>query len=139
MKLVRSPMPRRSFLYLAPFLDVALVLVAFLPLSTSFLLQPGIGVAPPVSPYLLAPVRELEVVSVTPPPRAAIYYREREVAPGELAGQLPEQKTVVIKADRDAPYRLIVEVVDAALQSNCQVILATTYQENPEHSDAENP
>jgi len=139
MKLARSPMPRRSFLYLAPFLDVALVLVAFLPLTTSFLLQPGIGVIPPASPHLLAPVQRMEVVSITPPPQSAIYYDGQAVELDELADLLPERRTVVVKADQDAPYRLIVGVMDVALAADCQVILATTYEQMEENADGEVP
>lgn len=134
MKLVRSPMPRRSFLYLAPFLDVAMVLLAFLPLTTNFLLQPGIAVAPPASPFLLAPVRNLQVLSITPPPAAAIYFRDRKVEPGELAAHLPTQASIVIKADGDAPYRLVVAAIQAALAGKNRVILATTHAAEP--SDA---
>jgi len=126
--------PRRAALsLLAPALTVLLLLLAVFPLSMGFLLQPGIAVNVPSSPFLLAPQRDFEVVSVTSPPGAAVYFQDAPVAPGQLrhalAGIRNRTKSVIIKADRDAPYGLVVQAMNDALAGGFSVVLATTTAE----------
>ena len=75
MKLRRSPAPHPLVLYLAPALGLAMVLIFFLLLSSTFLLQPGIAVSMPQSPFLLSPQRDPCIVSVTAPPLSAMRFR----------------------------------------------------------------
>lgn len=129
MKLVRTAGPHPALIFVAPALDVVLVLVFFIVLSTSFLLQPGVAVAVPDSPFLLAPQRDPQVVSVTAPPLAAVYFESGQVSldalRGRLSGQQGRARTVVIKADRHAPFELVSRVMTVALELGYPTVLAT--------------
>ncbi len=74
MKLRRSPPLNPALLFVAPALQVALILIFFLLMSTTFMLQPGIAVEVPKSPFLLKPQRSPAVVSVTAPPLPALFF-----------------------------------------------------------------
>ncbi|MEO6053622.1 MAG: biopolymer transporter ExbD [Chthoniobacterales bacterium] len=130
MKLHRSPQPRQSLLYLAPFISMGMILMGLLPLCTSFLLQPGIAVNVPLSPFLLLPQQDPEIVSITATPVPTVFFANEEVAPGDLATRLDQHKarsrTVIIKADRKAPLELVVNVMNQVIQRGYSVVLATS-------------
>ncbi|MEI6071787.1 MAG: biopolymer transporter ExbD [Verrucomicrobiae bacterium] len=129
MKLVRSPGLHPALLFVAPALGVVLSLIFFIVLSTSFLLQPGVAVSVPDSPFLLAPQRDPQVVSVTAAPLAAVYFENGpvsfEVLRERLASGGGRKRTIIIKADRLAPFDLVARVMAVALELGCPTVLAT--------------
>ena len=129
MKLVRTSEPHPALIFVAPALDVVLILVFFLLLSTSFLLQPGVSVAVPDSPFLLAPQRDPQVVSVTAAPTTAVYFENQQVSFETLRTRLEAQhsrkRTIVIKADQLAPFDLIARVMTIALELGYPTVVAT--------------
>lgn len=129
MKLVRSPGLHPALLFVAPALDVVLSLIFFLVLSTSFLLQPGVAVSVPDSPFLLAPQRDPQVVSVTAAPLTAVYFENEqvsfEVLRARLAAGAGRKRTLVIKADRLAPFDLVARVMAVALELGYPTVIAT--------------
>lgn len=133
MKLVRTAEPHPALIFVAPALDVVLILVFFLLLSTSFLLQPGVAVAVPDSPFLLAPQRDPQVISVTAAPTSAVYFENQQVSFETLRTRLESQRgrkrTIVIKADRLAPFDLIAHVMTVSLELGYPTVIATS--ENP--------
>ena len=130
MKLVRTAEPHPALIFVAPGLDVVLILLFFLVLSTSFLLQPGVAVSVPDSPFLLAPQRDPQVVSVTAAPTSAVYFENRQVSFETLRSRLEAQhgrkRTIVIKADRLAPFDLIAHVMTVALELGYPTVVATS-------------
>lgn len=130
MKLVRTPGPHPALIFVAPALDVVLILVFFLLLSTSFLLQPGVAVSVPDSPFLLAPQRDPQVVSVTAAPTSAVYFENQQVSFELLRTKLQSQpgrkRTLIIKADRLAPFDLIAHVMAVSLELGYPTVLATS-------------
>ena len=130
MKLVRTLGPHPALIFVAPALDVVLILVFFLLLSTSFLLQPGVAVSVPDSPFLLAPQRDPQVVSVTAAPTSAVYFENRQVSFELLRSKLESQpgrtRTLIIKADRLAPFDLIAHVMAVSLELGYPTVLATS-------------
>lgn len=130
MKLHRSPEPRQSLLYLAPFVSVGLILLGLLPLCTTFLLQPGIAVNVPLSPFLLLPQQDPAVVSITSTPAAKIFFENEEVSKQDLGDRLDKResrsRTVIIKADRTVQLDAVVEVMNLIIQHGYGVVLATT-------------
>ncbi len=130
MKLVRTPGPHPALLFVAPSLDVVLALVFFLVLSTSFLLQPGVSVAVPESPFLLAPQRGPQVVSVTAAPLSTLFFENEQVTPDQLRERLAKlqgrKRTIIIKADRQAPFEQIAAVMTIALELGLPTVLATS-------------
>ena len=130
MKLVRTAEPHPALIFVAPALDVVLILVFFLVLSTSFLLQPGVAVSVPDSPFLLAPQRDPQVVSVTAAPTSAVYFENQQVSFEVLRNRLESQRgrkrTVVIKADRLASFDLIARVMAVSLELGYPAVVATS-------------
>lgn len=129
MRLIRSAAPHPALIFVAPALDVVLALVFFLLLSTSFLLQPGVAVSVPDSPFLLAPQRDPQVVSVTAPPLSAVYFENEQVSFEGLREKLSapqgRKRTVIIKADRLAPFDLVARTMNVALELGLPTVLAT--------------
>jgi len=129
VKLHRTFNPGFGALLFVPFADVAAVLLIFFLLSGGFLLQPGVAVKVPDSPFLLAPQRDPRVVSITGDPVPAIYFDNRRIEPAELSTRLAkvegDTRTLIIKADRRAPVDLLIQVVNAAVTHGFSVVLAT--------------
>ena len=133
MKLRRSPAPHPLLLYLAPSLGLAMILIFFLLLSSTFLLQPGIAVSMPQSPFLLSPQRDPRIVSVTAPPLSAIFFENEEMDLPTLKSRLQkirgQSQTIIIKADQKALYENISAVMNTALEQGFPVVLATAEDE----------
>jgi biopolymer transport protein ExbD len=129
VKLHRTLTPSFGPLLLLPVADVAAALLMFLLLGGGFLLQPGVAVKVPDSPFLLAPQRDPIVVSITGQPVPAIYFENRQMTAGELdeafASARNRARTLIIKADRRAPVNLLVEVTNTAVTRGFSVVLAT--------------
>ena len=130
MKLLRSPAPHPVLIVFAPALGLGLILVFFLLLSKTFLLQPGVAVEAPRSPFLLSPQRNPRIVSVTAPPLSAIFFENEEVGLAGLRKALQEIKgrtqTIIIKANKRALYENVSAAMNAALEAGFPVVLATT-------------
>jgi biopolymer transport protein ExbD len=130
VKLVRTAEPHPALIFVAPALDVVLILVFFLLLSTTFLLQPGVAVTVPDSPFTLAPQRDPQVVSVTAAPTSAVYFENRQVSFELLRSKLESQpgrkRTLIIKADRLAPFDLVARVMAVSLELGYPTVLATS-------------
>ena len=94
---------------------VVLLLVFFVLLSTSFMMQPGIAVELPASRFLLPAMQDPLVVSVTGGPGAAVYFEDRAIETGELGGRL-----------EDAPLALVSAVTELALERGFNVALAAS-------------
>jgi biopolymer transport protein ExbD len=116
-------------------ITVVLLLVFFLLLSTSFMMQPGVAVDLPTSRFLLPAMQDPLVVSVTGGPGASIYFEDRMVEAGQLGGRLEARRTasrqVVVKADDDAPLALVAAVTELALERGFNVALAATRPSAP--------
>jgi len=130
VKLERTPGPNPALIFVAPALDVILLLIFFLLLSTSFLLQPGISVSVPESPFLLTPQREPQVVSVTAAPTSSVYFENGQISfealRARLASQRGNKRTIIIKADRQAPFEQMARVMSIALELGYPTVIATS-------------
>lgn len=129
MKLRRTPIAQPFLLFLAPSLQLVLILIFFLLLSSTFLLQPGVAVTLPKSPFMLSPQRNPRIVTVTAPPLSAIFFENSEVTESELRRLLQDSRgraqTIIIKADQRAFYEKISAVMSIALDLGIPVVLAT--------------
>ncbi len=130
MKLQRSPAPHPILLFLAPALSLVLVLIFFLMLSSSFMLQPGIAVTVPSSPFILSPQRNPRIITVTGPPLSAIYFENEKLTESALRERLTKLRgrtqTIILKADRQAYFEKISAVTNLALELGYPVVFATT-------------
>ena len=130
MKLERSPGLHPALMFIAPSLDVVLALIFFIILSTSFLLQPGVEVSVPDSPFLLAPQRDPLVVSIAAPPISALYFENEQVTLEELRDRLERRpsrnNTIIIKSDRLAPVEQLAGVMNITLGMGYPTVVATS-------------
>lgn len=128
MRIERASRITPGFLYLAPLVNGLLILLFFFMLSSSFLLQPGVEVRMPPSPFLLTPRGTPQIVSLTGAPQPAIFFQNEEVTPGELRTVLAEAtqqgRTLIIKADETTPYARVSEVMNIALDLGYSTVLA---------------
>ena len=130
MKLERSPGLHPALMFIAPSLDVVLALIFFIILSTSFLLQPGVEVSVPDSPFLLAPQRDPLVVSIAAPPISALYFENEQVTLEELRERLERRpsrnNTIIIKSDCLAPVEQLAGVMNITLGMGYPTVVATS-------------
>jgi biopolymer transport protein ExbD len=130
VKLERSPGPHPALMFIAPALDVVLALVFFIVLSTSFLLQPGIAVSVPDSPFLLAPQRDPLVVSLVAAPASAVYFEDEQVSLDELRSRLERRptrnNTIIVKSDRLTAVEDLARVMNITLALGYPTVIATS-------------
>lgn len=129
MKLTRSLKFNPALFGVIPLVNVLFLVVVFFTLSSRFVLQPGMAVTLPASSFTLSPRANAQIVSVTAAPAPAIYHRDQRVSLDELRQRLAQpgitERTVIVKADRNTPYDLVVQIADEALKLGFSVVLAT--------------
>jgi biopolymer transport protein ExbD len=129
MKLTRTFQFNPALFGIIPLINVLFLVVAFFALSARFVLQPGLAVTLPSSSFTLSPRAAAQIISVTAAPVPAIYHRDQRVSLEELRQRLAEntvkERAVILKADRNTPYDLVVQITDEALKLGFSVILAT--------------
>jgi biopolymer transport protein ExbD len=130
MKLSRTVHFNPALFVIVPLVAVLCVLILFVALSSRFVLQPGISVTLPFSSFTLAPHGDPQIVSITSEPVPAIYFHDEKLTPEEFGKSLPENsgkgKTLIVKADRNTPYEVVVNVMNQGLQAGFSVVLATS-------------
>ena len=130
MKLSRTKEYNFGWLVVFPLIDVVFLLIFFLLLSSNFVMQPGIAVSAPASPFLLGAQQNQQIISITGGAAPAIYFRNQKVALEQLGPLLDEAKKesrpVIIKADRLTPYSLVVEVANLALEHGINSVALAT-------------
>jgi biopolymer transport protein ExbD len=128
MRLPRSKGAGDALLLMAPALSTLLSLVFFVLLGGYFMLQPGIALKVPDSPFLLLPQQDPQVVSVTGAPLPQIYYDRQVVTAEELETSLRKAartRSLIIKADRLAPYDLLLQIMTIGARCGFTIVLAT--------------
>ena len=130
MKLSRTVNYNPALFNVIPLVNVLFLLLIFFALSTTFVLQPGISVTLPYSSFTLAPQRNPQIISITAGP--AIFFHDQRLSIEELRKSLADSRiknrTLIIKADRDTPYDLIMKIMNQGLQLGFSVVLATNEQ-----------
>lgn len=129
MKLESNLTMRPDFLYLAPLLNVVMLLLIFFLLNSNFVVRSGIRVDLPVSASSLKPVDRAHAITITAGDVPEVWLEERRVGPGDLKSLLEavlgESRYVIISADKAAPFGLVQEVQNAAFAAGCEVAMAT--------------
>jgi len=133
VKIQRSPVLHPALMFIAPSLNVVLLLVFYIILSTSFLLQPGVTVEVPQSPFLLAPQRNPLIISIAAAPLSSIYFENDAVTFDELHTKLKEyggrNHTVIIKTDRRSAVEQLTQVMTVSLSLGYPTVIATSDQQ----------
>lgn len=145
MKLPRRLTLLRGPLDLTPLVDVIFLLLIFFMLSSTFIVQPGFRVDLPRSTFgqairadnlmvsiLLEPERQDPATGKLTKRESVLFFNDQIVKWSELEKQLRELaakrsgQTLVIKADREVPQGLVVEIMNLALSLKWSVVLATS-------------
>ena len=131
MKLSRTKEYHFGWLIIIPIVDTVFLLIFFFLLSSNFILQPGLSIALPFSHFTLGPQTNQQIISITGGAAPAIYFRDQRTSLEQLGPMLDQAKregrSIIIKADRQTPYELVVTVTNAALEHGINsVALATT-------------
>ena len=92
MKLSRTVHYNFSWLLLIGLVDIAFLLVFFLLLSSSFILQQGISVSTPFSRFTLGPQTSRQIISITGGAVPAIYFQDQRVTMEQLGPLLDGAK-----------------------------------------------
>jgi len=120
MKLTRTKEYNFGWLVVFPLIDVVFLLIFFTLLSSNFILQPGVAVSAPATPFLLGAQKNPQIISITSGAVPAIYFRDQKTSLDGLGALLDEAKrenrSIIIKADKQTPYELVVSVTNIALE-----------------------
>lgn len=129
MKLTRTVQFNPALFGVIPLVNVLFLLLIFFAMSRTFVLQPGISVTLPLSSFSLAPQHKPQIVSITAAPVPVLFFRDQKMSFDEFAKSLTEgrsrEETLIIRADRAAPYDLVVRVANQGLTAGYNVVLAT--------------
>jgi biopolymer transport protein ExbD len=130
MKLERAVRLNPYLLFIVPLVEVVCLLLLLFVVSSTFLVHPGISVNLPFSKFTLGTVGNSVIVTVTAAPFPRIYYRDQAVTLDELRNAFENDpvtdKSIIIRADRDAPHGSVVQVMNLCLERGYSVILATS-------------
>jgi len=141
LKMPRRLPLKRGPLELTAMLDIVLLLLVFFLLNSTFVLQPGIFVDPPRSPFEAGTRANAVMVTVvmrkhatngdSQPPEALIFYRDELHSMDEIRTALASltggrgSRPVVINADQDVPLGIVTEIMEAAMLNDLSVIIGT--------------
>jgi len=130
LRLTRTVQFNPLLFQLVPLVNVLFLVFMLFSMSARFVLQPGVAVTLPYSTFTLAPQRHPQIVSITSAPVPAIYFHSGKVTLEDfgkaLESQTPQPKSIILKADRAAPYEMVALVMDEALKRGYSVILAAS-------------
>jgi biopolymer transport protein ExbD len=133
MKLTRTVNYNPAFFNVIPLVNVVFLVLLFFALGNTFVLQPGIALTLPDSPFTLAPQRNPQIVSITAAPMRAIYFHDQKVTLDEFSAGLAnsgiKNRTLIVKADQSTPYDLVMQIADVALRNGFSVVFATNKRE----------
>lgn len=111
--------------------DILFILLIFVLVSTTFLEQPALDIELPKAKSAGLEDMKETVVSITK--SGALYVNNQMISKERLAGVLQMRKDqdepVVLKADKDVPYGLVIEIMDIMRTSGVKRLVALTSYE----------
>lgn len=135
MKLESNLTLRPDFLYLAPLVNVVLLLLLFFILNSSLVVRSGYRVELPESRSSLKPVERAHHVTILPGPETTLYFNNRQVYPGDLRSLLEEARQesryVILNADRTVPYGIVMRVIGEVKAAGLELATGTSMAEQP--------
>lgn len=119
-------------LHMGPLLDLVLILMVFFLLGSHFVQQFGVAVQLPFSPSVVPPITDPHIITVSSGATPQIFFNERKVDLPTLARFLEAEKsgrkTVVLRADDDTPYGIVMKISVLAQRNGYELIQATRPQ-----------
>jgi biopolymer transport protein ExbD len=130
VKLYSTIKIRPDFLYLAPLLNVVMLLLVFFMLNSSFVVRSGVRVDLPVTTSSLRPSGRgmVHAVTITSGAVPRVLLNSEEISPGDLTEKLlslkGESREVVVSTDSLAPQGLFMRICEAVFAAGCDVKIA---------------
>lgn len=125
MKLESSLRIRPDFLYLAPLLNVVLLLMVFFLLNSNLVVRSGMRVDLPPSGSSVMVGEFPHIVTITAEDESRVLLNSEEISLGDLAAQLEKLKKissirdVIVNADSRAPIGLLWRVREQIHKAGC--------------------
>ncbi len=132
MKLQSAIRIRPDFLYLAPLLNVVLLLMVFFLISSSLVVHSGYRVDLPVSGSRVKLKERAHIVTITAGSPPVILLNSQEISIGDLSAKLAaikkESRDVIVNADSSASHGLWQRVVNEIVAAGCDPVSGTRVQ-----------
>jgi biopolymer transport protein ExbD len=129
MKLESTIKLRPDFLYIAPLLNVVMLLMVYFMLNSSLIVRSGVRVDLPVSGSSLKLIERAHVVTITGDAIPRVLLNNEEIAIGDLAAKLAalkkESRYVLINQDSNASHGLWQRVVNEIHAAGCDPVSGT--------------
>jgi len=122
--------PKKAILNITPLIDVLFILIIFFTISSTFLEQPGIKLELPKAQSAQSQRVEKAVLYISTD--AKLYLRNDEVTLAQLPQKLRalmenlSEKSLIISADKNVNYGLVVQAMDIARNSKVQRLVVST-------------
>jgi biopolymer transport protein ExbD len=130
-----EPMAEMNFI---PLIDIALTLVIILMVTTAFIKQPGVNLRLPETATREGTPETPKDMVVAIAADGSIYLDGARQTPQEVQGRLRtlavknKEARVMIKGDREVPYKSVMQVMDLARQAGLtRVVLPTEPKVTP--------
>ena len=129
MKLQSTLTLRPEFLYLAPLLNIVLLLLIFFLLNSTLVVRSGIRVQLPVSQSSLKLVERAHIITIQAGDTPSVWLNDKPIFTGDLAAALEavtsETRNVVVNADQAVPHGMVQRVQNAVLAAGCDLAMGT--------------
>ncbi len=130
MKLTSNLKLRPDFLYLAPLLNVVMLLMIFFLANSALVVQGGTRVELPISGSTLRPLEHAHVLTVTAGVDPEMYFNKERVTLSDLRSRLEagreKSRHVIINADALVSHGLVTQLQDLIWEAGCQPAIATS-------------
>ena len=120
----------KSIINLTPMVDMLFLILLFFLVTSSFIEQPNIRLELPSTKY--AATSKIEERTLTISQDGKLFYQNKPVKRKDLITVLKnaflkqDDKTLVLRADKNVPYGVVVDVMDAAKGAGLKRIVAPT-------------
>ena len=129
MKLQSTLTLRPDLLYLAPLLNIVLLLLIFFLLNSTLVVRSGIRVQLPVSQSSLKLVERAHIITIQAGDSPSVWLNDKPIFTGDLAAALEavksETRNVVVNADQAVPHGMVQRVQNAVLAAGCELAMGT--------------
>lgn len=126
----REKTPSKSFINLTPLVDMLFIILLFFLVTSTFIDQPNIQLELPTTKHTPTSKVDEQVLTISRDGR--LFFQNEPVERKELIQVLKKafsqqtEKTLVLRADKNVPYGLVIDVMDAAKGAGLKKIVAPT-------------
>ncbi|MDR4509333.1 MAG: biopolymer transporter ExbD [Candidatus Brocadiaceae bacterium] len=126
----REKSSSKSFINLTPLVDMLFIILLFFLVTSTFIEQPNIKLELPSTIHASASKLEKQVLTISR--EGTLFFQEKHIERKDLVSTLKrafvdqDDKTLVLRADKNVPYGVVIDVMDAAKGAGLKRIVAPT-------------